>query len=102
MERFDERDLWMEQLELLEERIGLIPGDCLLGAAFLNYCGPFPQSLRRHLMETNWLEDINRRGVPHSCPFDVKTLLCDERQINWYAKSLVFRVLSSPVLPGPG
>lgn len=81
MQRFEERDLWQEQLDSLEERSPLIPGDCLLGAAFLGYCGPFPQSMRPRLVQ---LEDINRRGVPHSGPFDVKTLLGDERQINWY------------------
>lgn len=90
MKRFEEQDLWTEQLEALEERGHLITGDCLLAAAFLSYCGPFPQSLRHQLLHDNWLEDINRRGVPHSCPFDVKTLLGDERQINWYAKSLRF------------
>lgn len=81
MQRFEERDLWQEQLDSLEKCSPLIPGDCLLGAAFLGYCGPFPQSMRPRLVQ---LEDINRRGVPHSGPFDVKTLLGDERQINWY------------------
>lgn len=86
MERFEERDQWTEQLEALDECEPLIPGDSLLLAAFLSYSGPFPHRLRRQLLHGHWLGDINLRGVPHSGSFDVKTLLGDERQINWYEK----------------
>lgn len=88
MKRFTERGIWAEQLVALQERTGLIPGDCMLGAAFLSYCGSFPHSMRRELMDCEWLGDINRKGIPHSCPFVVETLLGDEKQINWYDESL--------------
>lgn len=90
MKRFTERGQWSEQLKTLVAQVDLIPGDCLLGAAFLSYCGPFPKSLRQKLLTVDWMVDINGRGIPHSCPFDVKTLLGDERQINWYAQSFRF------------
>lgn len=90
MKRFKERGQWSEQLETLSAHVDLIPGDCLFGASFLSYCGPFPKSLRQKLMMADWMVDINCRGIPHSSPFDVKTLLGDERQINWYAQSFRF------------
>lgn len=100
MKRFGERGQWAQQLDSLLARAELIPGDCLLAAAFLSYCGPFPRPLRTRLLHGDWLGDILRRDIPHSCPFDVKTLLGDERQINWYAKSFRFS-LAIVIAPPP-
>lgn len=83
MRGFEERETWTERLDGMRlKEPTLIPGNCLLCAAFLVYVAPFPHRLRSHIMNDIWLEDLETRTVPHQSPFDVKTFFATHSQIN--------------------
>lgn len=46
----DERDRWELSLESHRDKLDNIPGDALLGAAFMSYAGPFTSPYRSHLV----------------------------------------------------
>jgi dynein heavy chain len=43
-------------------------GDCILAAAFMSYCGPFPSDYRNDL-NAKWLEKIKDEKVHYSKGF---------------------------------
>ena len=45
-------------LQILEENIGYLVGDCLIAAAFLSYAGPFLSNYRDELVEKTWLAQV--------------------------------------------
>lgn len=57
----DERDRWELSLESYRAKLSNIPGDALLGAAFMSYAGPFTSSYRSRLVRsfspsTHWIQ----------------------------------------------
>lgn len=48
----DERDRWELSLESYKDKLGNIPGDALLGSAFMSYAGPFTSTYRSHLVSS--------------------------------------------------
>ena len=59
----------------LEEKISYLPGDCLVAAAFLSYAGPFLSTYRNELVQTRWLPEVRRLGVPCSPEFELGAFL---------------------------
>ncbi|KAI5710974.1 hypothetical protein M8J75_012991 [Diaphorina citri] len=51
----EERIRWEDSLRKMDEKYKLLPGDCLLGTAFLTYLGPFISVYREALFEI-WIE----------------------------------------------
>lgn len=43
----------------LEEMMGYLVGDCLVGAAFLSYAGPFLSDYRDELVQETWLKQVH-------------------------------------------
>ena len=71
------RERWIEMVKTLEERIGFLPGDCMLAAAFIAYAGPFPAEYRTRLVVDTLIADIRRHSVPVDPRFDFSTFLAD-------------------------
>ena len=42
----------------LEKMMGFLVGDCLVGAAFLSYAGPFLSDYRDELVQETWLKQV--------------------------------------------
>lgn len=45
----DEKANWIIRLAQFDEQYGNQLGDCILAAAFMSYCGPFPSDYRNML-----------------------------------------------------
>jgi dynein heavy chain, axonemal len=48
-----EKTRWEASLIDLESQYDKLVGDCILAAAFMSYCGPFPSEYRDNLV-ANW------------------------------------------------
>lgn len=84
-----EKELWAaDEIRSLKLESQNVPGDCLLGSAFLSYAAPFNEEFRNQMLHQNWLQDILSRGVPVRQPFHVEHLLATPTQINWYNLNL--------------
>jgi dynein heavy chain len=58
----DEKVNWEARLENFNESYGNLNGDCILAAAFMSYCGPFPSDYRNKLNE-EWLIKIKQEKI---------------------------------------
>jgi len=58
-----EKDRWEASVEVLEENIGYLVGDCLVAAAFLSYAGPFLSNYRDELVQKTWLAQVRHLHV---------------------------------------
>lgn len=58
----------------LEFNINNLIGDCLLAAAFMSYCGPFPSDYRNSLNKV-WLRKIKEEEIPYSKNFEFSEFL---------------------------
>lgn len=75
-----EKNRWEITVADLLRRIELLPGDCLLAAAFLSYMGPFLSEYREKLVK-NWFGLIRAEVVPASDPFVFTDFLADPTQV---------------------
>lgn len=75
-----EKIRWENTVEDLEERIGYLPGDCLVAAAFLSYMGPFLSNYREELQKT-WMEQIRKNTVPCSPVFSLTDFMVKPTQV---------------------
>ncbi|KAA0188249.1 Dynein heavy chain axonemal, partial [Fasciolopsis buskii] len=83
-----EKNRWEITVADLLRRIELLPGDCLLAAAFLSYMGPFLSEYREKLVK-NWFGLIRAEVVPASDPFVFTDFLADPTQVRqWNLQGL--------------
>ncbi|CAH8839691.1 unnamed protein product [Trichobilharzia szidati] len=83
-----EKIRWEESVADLLQRIELLPGDCLLSAAFLSYMGPFLSEYREKLVK-NWLGLIRSENVPVTDRFIFTDFLADPTQVReWNIQGL--------------
>jgi dynein heavy chain len=52
-----EKTRWEATIIDLDEQYEKLVGDCVLAAAFMSYCGPFPSEFRNGLI-SNWISLI--------------------------------------------
>lgn len=87
----DERDRWELSLESYRAKLSNIPGDALLGAAFMSYAGPFTSTYRSHLVSTLRLKAeivASARAMPcaeaasSTCGIRKNRLACNEASIH--------------------
>lgn len=84
-----ENERWARDLQDLHEKQRNLIGDCLLGAGFLAYLGPFTWEYRQELMYVSWTEQLNSQKIPLSSPFKVEQLLSSEVEIaRWNSQGL--------------
>jgi dynein heavy chain, axonemal len=53
----------------LDETFQQLIGDCILAAAFMSYCGPFPSEYRDSLIIT-WINTVEMHKIPFTRGFD--------------------------------
>ncbi|KAK4469213.1 hypothetical protein MN116_006788 [Schistosoma mekongi] len=83
-----EKIRWEASVADLLCRIELLPGDCLLAAAFLSYMGPFLSEYREKLI-ADWLVLIRTENVPVTDPFIFTEFLADPTQVReWNIQGL--------------
>lgn len=64
-----EKTRWEATLIELDEQYEKLVGDCILAAAFMSYCGPFPSEYRDSLI-TNWVSTVECHKIPSTQGFD--------------------------------
>ncbi|VEL20998.1 unnamed protein product [Protopolystoma xenopodis] len=80
---------WTGELTGLQARHTRLPGDCLLGAAFLSYVGAFSWEFRHTMLHDDWLADLLERNIPVSQPFRLEEVLSHEVELaHWTSEGL--------------
>lgn len=64
-----EKTRWEATLVELDSKYERLVGDCILAAAFMSYCGPFPSEFRDELV-AGWLKTVEAEGIPYTHGFD--------------------------------
>lgn len=76
-----ENERWQKDLAVLHDDMEKITGNCLFGAAFLAYSGPFSYEFRNE-MYSDWQRSILEKDLPLSKPFKLETQLSDDVEIS--------------------
>ncbi|KAM0726763.1 Dynein axonemal heavy chain 10 [Formica fusca] len=83
-----ENERWQKDLAILHDDMEKITGNCLFGAAFLAYSGPFSYEFRNE-MYSDWQRSILEKDLPLSKPFKLETQLSDDVEIStWNSEGL--------------
>ncbi|XP_072767433.1 LOW QUALITY PROTEIN: dynein axonemal heavy chain 10-like [Anoplolepis gracilipes] len=83
-----ENERWQKDLAVLHDDMEKITGNCLFGAAFLAYSGPFSYEFRNE-MYSDWQRSILEKDLPLSKPFKLETQLSDDVEIStWNSEGL--------------
>mmetsp|Transcript_20737 Transcript_20737/g.31918 ORF Transcript_20737/g.31918 Transcript_20737/m.31918 type:complete len:345 (-) Transcript_20737:3282-4316(-) len=69
-----EKTRWEATLIELDETYEKLVGDCILAAAFMSYCGPFPSEYRDSLI-SNWVSMIELHKIPFTSGFDFSVFM---------------------------
>jgi dynein heavy chain len=72
-----EKTRWEASLIELDDQYEKLTGDCILAAAFMSYCGPFPSEYRDNLVQ-NWIATIELEGIPFTQKFDFSEFLAGQ------------------------
>lgn len=64
-----EKTRWEASLIELDDQYEKLVGDCILAAAFMSYCGPFPSEYRDNLVQ-NWISIVELEKIPFTPNFD--------------------------------
>ena len=80
---------WKTESQTMEEDIKRLVGDCLLGASFLSYAGPFNQELRKKMINEDWTKDIMEKEIPFTENIHLPNLLSSDVEIaRWASEGL--------------
>ncbi|XP_054274165.1 dynein axonemal heavy chain 2 [Macrosteles quadrilineatus] len=83
-----ERTRWEETVARLDQQFDYLPGDCLLGTAYISYMGPFVSLYREQLLKV-WSDAVAETEVPVSPGFNVVEFLSDPTTIReWNIQGL--------------
>lgn len=84
-----EKVRWEKSITEYEAATRNLPGDCLLAAAFLSYCGPFTSEYRQHLLKAVWMKRVKHNGIPHSPDFNFVTFMASPVEVReWHLQGL--------------
>jgi dynein heavy chain len=84
-----ERERWEGSIARYDEQFAALPGDCLVAAAFLSYCGPFPSEYRSVLVKDSWLAQVRQLAIPSSPDFDFCNFLSNPEDVrDWNIQGL--------------
>ena len=64
-----EKTRWEASLIILDEDYDQLVGNCVLAAAFMSYCGPFPSDYRDDLI-ASWIDTVELHEIPFTRGFD--------------------------------
>ena len=79
-----ERVRWAATIKVLRANIILLIGDCLLGAAFLSYMGPFVSAYRLRIMDKKWVPTVQEAGIPYTRGFSLSTFLARPTDVRFW------------------
>lgn len=74
-----EKTRWEATLIELDETYEQLIGDCILAAAFMSYCGPFPSEYRDTLI-LNWISCVEMHNIPFTRGFDFADFMAGAAQ----------------------
>ena len=74
-----EKTRWEATLIELDDQYEKLIGDCILSAAFMSYCGPFPSEYRDSLIG-NWVSTVEYHNIPSSKGFDFSDFMAGAAQ----------------------
>eukprot|EP01135_Chromosphaera_perkinsii_P005558 Nk52_evm107s352 gene=Nk52_evmTU107s352 len=84
-----ERERWEQSIAVLETNISYLPGDCLLAAGFLSYCGPFTAIYRHALIIDTWLANVKQLEIPCNPEFSFQYFLAKPTSVReWNIQGL--------------
>ncbi len=72
-----EKTRWEASLIELDEQYLKLVGDCILAAAFMSYCGPFPSEYRENLVH-NWKANIDFERIPFTAKFEFSEFMAGQ------------------------
>ena len=64
-----EKTRWEASLIIHDEDFEQLVGNCILAAAFMSYCGPFPSDYRDTLIQS-WIDMAEANNIPYTKGFD--------------------------------
>jgi dynein heavy chain len=70
---------WEATIDDLADQFEQTVGNCLLSAAFMSYCGPFPADYRQELVLA-WKDMVKEEKIPHNTKYDFPTFMASEAQ----------------------
>jgi len=74
-----EKTRWEATLIDLDETYINLIGDCMLAAAFMSYCGPFPSEYRDSLI-ANWVNVVEMQNIPFTKGFNFAEFMAGAAQ----------------------
>lgn len=74
-----EKTRWEATLIELDEQYDFLIGDCILAAAFMSYCGPFPSEYRDSLI-SSWISRVELHKIPFTRGFDFAEFMAGAAQ----------------------
>jgi dynein heavy chain len=74
-----EKTRWEATLIDLDEQYEKLVGDCILAAAFMSYCGPFPSEYRDSIM-AKWINVVEQNKLPFTAGFDFSEFMAGAAQ----------------------
>jgi dynein heavy chain len=84
-----EKTRWESTITEYEAANVNLPGDCLLAAAFLSYCGPFTNDYRQQLLKSVWCKKVKAQGIPSSAEFNFSNFMATPVEIrDWNMQGL--------------
>ncbi|KRX01504.1 P-loop containing nucleoside triphosphate hydrolase [Pseudocohnilembus persalinus] len=83
----DEQVRWQEQVESIEKKIQLLPGDMFISAGCVNYHGPYPKNYRAEL-EEHWIQYASKTSIPMHKQFSLSELINPKTLRNWQQNGL--------------
>ena len=75
----NEKLSWEATIDKLDTQYQNLVGDCLLSAAFMSYCGPFPADYRNDLCQ-NWINQVHGEKLPYSEDYQFSTFMASQAQ----------------------
>ena len=74
-----EKTRWEASLIILDEDFDQLVGNCILAAAFMSYCGPFPSDYRDTLIQS-WIDVVESNNIPFTKGFDFANFMAGPAQ----------------------
>ena len=84
----NEKLTWEATIDKLDDKYQKLVGDCLLSAAFMSYCGPFPADYRQDLC-LNWKNMVQAEKLDYSEDYKFSSFMATDAQAReWQTKDL--------------
>merc|ERR1719159_1380305 len=76
-----EKARWSQTVIDLRDNAGNLPGDCIVAAGMVSYCGPFTSEYRINHLEVPWREQMVNYGLKHTEGCSLRSVIGEEVKI---------------------